>query len=52
MTHKADIRIKALEAGRKRELRAAAQARSEGRTIPMEGHLRQAEQLLDAINAM
>lgn len=51
MTRKADIRIRALEAGRERELRAAARARAEGRIIPMEGHLRQADQLLDAINA-
>lgn len=51
MTRKADIKIRALEAGRERELRAAARARAEGRMIPMEGHLRQADQLLDAINA-
>lgn len=51
MTRKVDIKIKALEAGRQREIRAAARARQEGKTVAMEGHLRQADQLLDAINA-
>ncbi len=50
MTRKVDIKLKALEAGRQRELRAAARAGQEGNAVSMEGHLRQAGQLLDAIN--
>lgn len=49
MTHKVDIKIKALETGRQRELRAAARAEAEGKIVAMEGHLRQADQLLAVI---
>jgi hypothetical protein len=51
MTHTVDIRIKAIEFARQRELRAAERAFVEGNATSMAGHLRQASQLLAVIES-
>jgi hypothetical protein len=50
MTYRENIRLEAIETARRRELRAADRAYQEGNTTATAGHLRQAGQLLDAIN--
>jgi len=51
MTNMDNIRLEAIETARRRELRAADRAYAEGSTASMTGHLRQAGQLLEAINS-
>ena len=51
MTYRENIRLEAIETARRRELRAADRAFAEGSTASMTGHLRQAGQLLGAINS-